>query len=87
MFIRLSVVAAIVCGALTGLAGNASAGYGSYSECLTWAGVRDKCVRISDGTFVVLTGYGSYSECLTWAGVHDKCYQDPNGFWYITRVR
>ncbi|MEV0706620.1 MULTISPECIES: hypothetical protein [Nocardia] len=83
---KLLLAFAVAGTALIGSAGNASAGYGSLSECLTWAGVRDRCVTISDGTYVVLKGYGSYSECLTWAGVHDRCYQDPNRFWYITPV-
>ncbi|WP_431968489.1 hypothetical protein [Nocardia sp. bgisy134] len=86
MLKKLLTVVAIASAAVFGLAGNASAGYPSYAECLTWAGVRDRCVKVGEGNWVVLEGYGSYSECLTWAGVHDRCYQDPNGFWYITRV-
>ncbi|MEU0500154.1 hypothetical protein [Nocardia sp. NPDC005998] len=86
MFTRFVATVAFTGAALVGFAGNASAGYGSYSECLTWAGVRDRCVQISDGSYVVLKGYGSFTECLSWAGVQDKCYQDPNGFWYITSV-
>ncbi|MGY5310709.1 hypothetical protein [Nocardia gipuzkoensis] len=84
MFEKILVSLTVAGAALVGLAGNANAGYGSYSECLGWKGIPDKCVQISDGTYVVLQGYWKFTECLSWAGVREKCYQDPNGFWYIT---
>ncbi|WP_280246853.1 hypothetical protein [Nocardia abscessus] len=87
MFRKLLVSAIVASAALVGFAGNASAGHPSYAACLGGKGVADKCVQISDGTWVVLRGYWKFTDCLSDKGVFEDCYQDPNGFWYKTPNR
>lgn len=86
MFTKFIVSLAVAGVSLVGLAGNAAAGYPSYADCLNSKGVTDKCVQISDGSWVILQGYREYTDCLSHAGARERCYQDPNGFWYSTPI-
>ncbi|WP_327110959.1 hypothetical protein OHB12_24400 [Nocardia sp. NBC_01730] len=84
MFTKFIVSVAVAGAALIGFAGNVAAGQPSYADCLNGKGVADKCVQISDGSWIVLRGYWQFTDCLSDAGALERCYQDPNGFWYKT---
>ncbi|MFB8276172.1 hypothetical protein [Nocardia colli] len=84
MFKKILATVSIAGALLVGFAGNAAAGHPSFSDCLNFKGITDKCVEVGTNDWVVVDGYWSYTECLSWAGAMEKCYQDPNGFYYKT---